>query len=736
MRRTLRIAGPVLVTAGLLATLVPGTASAHPFDPQGDAAMAEHMAEARERVGTVAAPEPGPGDVASDGFELVGHEPLLGRGMNAALAVHGDFAYVGSRTDGQPQHESPGILVVDVKDPAAPKVVHEIGRPDAAEVGETSRELRIWPEQNLLMVLNFGCSSAIHNCAAGETRGSRVTFFDIAGEKAAAPELVATYKPTRTPHEFFLWVDPAAPAERAMIFQSTPTSSKTLPSMIVTDISKARQGEFPETKWVADFDAGQLENGQQQDRRLHSMGISNDGKRAYLSFLGSGYLTLDTSEVVTGAPEPSIQLVTPPDNRVTWTNPGSHSTAKIPGKDAVFVTDEVYGDALDAITGDEHGCPWGWVRTIDISDPSKPAIMAEYKQEENDPAYCESGEGRDPQNTTFTSYSAHNPTLTPDLALLSWHSAGLEAVNIADPAKPTRAGTFKPEPLPSVTTEDPALSTGRDKVVMWSYPIIKDGLVYIVDLRNGLYILKYTGAHAEQVASTSFLEGNSNLGDALRFENPTVPRARLVDDACPEGGVPDSGRTDADGNTHERAIECMLWWQIAKGQSDTAYDAAGTVSRGQMASLVAGLISKAGGTLPTDAPNAFSDDDGSTHEQGINALAAMGLVDGVGNGRFGPEQPVLRGQVAKFLVAAYDGVSERVLPAGADYFGDDNGTTHEQDINRSEAAGFTQGSGAGFAPDGLTRRDQMASFLARTLDLLVEEGTTERKQAEAAAPAA
>ena len=46
--------------------------------------------------------------------------------------------------------------------------------------------------------------------------------------------------------------------------------------------------------------------------------------------------------------------------------------------------------------------------------------------------------------------------------------------------------------------EDPRLSsdpdTGRnEKVVMWSYPVIQDGLIYVIDLRNGLYVLKYRG---------------------------------------------------------------------------------------------------------------------------------------------------------------------------------------------------------------------------------------------------
>jgi hypothetical protein len=65
-----------------------------------------------------------------------------------------------------------------------------------------------------------------------------------------------------------------------------------------------------------------------------------------------------------------------------------------------------------------------------------------------------------------------------------------------------------------VATEDPALSSGPDQVVMWSYPIVQDGLIYVVDIRNGLYVLEYHGPNEGEVASTAFLEGNSNLSVA------------------------------------------------------------------------------------------------------------------------------------------------------------------------------------------------------------------------------
>ncbi len=71
--------------------------------------------------------------------------------------------------------------------------------------------------------------------------------------------------------------------------------------------------------------------------------------------------------------------------------------------------------------------------------------------------------------------------------------------------------------------EDPRLSsdpdTGRnEKVVMWSYAVVQDGLIYVVDLRNGLYVLRYDGPYAGEVDRVGFLDGNSNQGDALCFD--------------------------------------------------------------------------------------------------------------------------------------------------------------------------------------------------------------------------
>jgi len=72
----------------------------------------------------------------SNNIQLVGQNPLFGRGMNAAAANYKNFLYVGNRTDGSSRcgvgdprrangldtcpHPHPGILIVDISNPPAP----------------------------------------------------------------------------------------------------------------------------------------------------------------------------------------------------------------------------------------------------------------------------------------------------------------------------------------------------------------------------------------------------------------------------------------------------------------------------------------------------------------------------------------------------------------------------------------------------------------------------------------
>jgi hypothetical protein len=429
-----------------------------------------------------------PPTAATGWFELIGHSPLLNRGMNSGLAVYGNYAYVGSRTDGS--HPDAGVLVVDITNPTNPQVVYQIGPPAEGNLGETSRELRVWPEQEVLLILNFECEEGLHDCER-YLASPNINFFDISGANAAAPKPIATYLLPRTPHEFFLWDDPNV-VGRALLYISTPGIVGD--NLLVIDISQARQGVFQEvSSWNAPRGP--------RNGTLHSLGLSADGRRAYLAYLRNGFMIADTSQLADGVANPQIHLLTPLESWLQWSGPGPHSAVKLFGKPYALVTEEVYGR-----------CPWGWTSLIDTTDESRPKIVAEHKL----PPFnmLEQCGAFAADHYRFTSFASHNPTLTKNLAFISWHSGGLQAVSIENPLQPMQVAQFLPAPLPAVRTEDPALSSGLDKVVMWSYPIISGGLIHVVDVRNGLYILKYHGPFEAEVTGIGFLEGNSNLGEA------------------------------------------------------------------------------------------------------------------------------------------------------------------------------------------------------------------------------
>ena len=203
------------------------------------------------------------------------------------------------------------------------------------------------------------------------------------------------------------------------------------------------------------------------------------------------------------------------------------------------------------------------------------------------------------------------------------------------------------------------------------------------------------------------------------------PHARPTDDACPSGQVQPAHFGDvAADNAHRAGIDCVVWWQVAGGMNVAEYGPGSDVTRGQMATFLRKLVVESGGTLPMPTKDHFSDDDGTFHEESINLVAEAGIVSGRSDGAYDADAPVQRGQMATFLVQAYEHRTDATLPpSDTDAFSDDDGTTHEGNIDRAAAAGFVAGLGDGrYAPGSLVRRDHMASFLTRVLDLLVEDG--------------
>ncbi|MGH2684635.1 MAG: S-layer homology domain-containing protein [Actinomycetota bacterium] len=199
-------------------------------------------------------------------------------------------------------------------------------------------------------------------------------------------------------------------------------------------------------------------------------------------------------------------------------------------------------------------------------------------------------------------------------------------------------------------------------------------------------------------------------------------------DSCPTGEVPEDGFTDVPAdNVHESAIDCIVWWQLTQGTTATTYSPSAGVTRAQMATFVARLVDRVGMILPASPPNAFDDDDGNVHELAINQMAAVGIVSGTGPRQYSPNRFVNREQMASLLARAYEAATDTTLVSTRDHFTDDNGSVHEPNINKIAENGFSGGTGTTtYSPQRGVLRDSMASFLARALDKLVEDGETTR----------
>lgn len=115
----------------------------------------------------------------------------------------------------------------------------------------------------------------------------------------------------------------------------------------------------------------------------------------------------------------------------------------------------------------------------------------------------------------------------------------------------------------------------------------------------------------------------------------------------------------------------------------------------------------------------FTDDDGHLFEADIDTIAAAGITKGCNppaNTRFCPDDAVDRGQMAAFIRRSLE------LPTvSTDHFTDDDFSTFEGDINAIADRGITRGcnppANTRYCPTRNVTRGEMAAFLNRALGL-------------------
>lgn len=167
------------------------------------------------------------------------------------------------------------------------------------------------------------------------------------------------------------------------------------------------------------------------------------------------------------------------------------------------------------------------------------------------------------------------------------------------------------------------------------------------------------------------------------------------------------------GSTHAGAITRLRDTAVTLGCDVDRYCPAESVTRAQMASFLQRALG-----LPPGPTDGFRDvGAGSPHAGAIGALAAAGITVGCSpDGRsYCPGETVRRDQMASFLQRALE------LPPGSeDRFVDVvPRSTHAAAIGAVDAAGITRGcdaEGRRYCPTTRVNRAQMASFVSRTVD--------------------
>ena len=197
------------------------------------------------------------------------------------------------------------------------------------------------------------------------------------------------------------------------------------------------------------------------------------------------------------------------------------------------------------------------------------------------------------------------------------------------------------------------------------------------------------------------------------------------------------------GYTHAANIGCLVYYGITVGAGDGSYfDPDRAVNRWQMALFMTRAAKRAGVALPR-GDQGFTDVDGlsSSIRAGVNAAAALGIMPGTSAAEFSPGAPVLRADMALFLVRLLELVTGADSPInvtvddstgavtmtrrdGGEITPDDSfddvasqaSPAQEHAINAIYELGVTTGRSPGiYDPGGRVKRAHMASFIVRLL---------------------
>src|SRR6266513_1068963 len=222
------------------------------------------------------------------------------------------------------------------------------------------------------------------------------------------------------------------------------------------------------------------------------------------------------------AKDASGHVIQPP--QIASTCPGSFLRMLYIGQDGYV--------ALGAFNAQGQQIVWG------LRGDLYPPLVSHYATDEQNLENC-GPLGFKPGTAPLTSswFSPHNGLVFPNVAFVTYYGAGLRAIDISSPFILREVGYFINAPVATVRwasygiagdwgTDPGAVRSvptiGRPMVFAFSYVLSHNGYIIYSDVHSGLYILKYTGPHNEDIPQVgNCLTGN--LGAVAPGYDPCPP---------------------------------------------------------------------------------------------------------------------------------------------------------------------------------------------------------------------
>ena len=346
-----------------------------------------------------------------------------------------------------------GVAVLDMTDPSHPVQT------------DTLTELPMMtPHESLNLNTTRGLLAAVNGNPA--TEPGLVSIYDVHAD-CRHPVLDSTSLVARFGHESGFSPD-------GKTFYATSTA---LPSITAIDVTDPKH---PQAIWQGNILA-------------HGMTLSDDGNRAYVADpTGGDMLILDTSQIQARDPNPQAKEI----SRLTWGSASIPQNA-IPftenGHPYVLEFDE-YTQGTLSPTGDRNAV--GAARIIDISDETKPFVVANLRLQVDQPADHQAA-GSDPGTTSpAQGYAAHYCNIprgpNPKIVACSFIASGLRVFDISDLLHPKEIGYFVAPTTPSTETgyseSDYAMSQPTFDVARHEIWYTDGGTgFYVVRVDNGVW---------------------------------------------------------------------------------------------------------------------------------------------------------------------------------------------------------------------------------------------------------